>query len=329
MKALVRFVVGIWCVVIVASVDRWSTPAVADIPEPPEPPVLVSPADGATNVPLDPTLRWNPSRRARTYRLEVALDSGFTTMVTVQEELATTEYQLRNLNENTRYYWRVNASNEGGTSPYSSTFSFTTLRRIQPPAPPILQSPPRGARGVERNVTLRWNPVENAEFYTLQVATDSAFATKVLDTTYLRNTTLQLQGLAYQTRYYWRVRGANAAGDGEWSATWWFETEEEVTVSVGEERHSAVTVTSSHRDGSTYFAFTLPEAAMVTLRIFDAMGREVAVLIAEQLSAGMHQCQWSHSTVAGGVYYYRFDATPLVHAAHPTTVEAKPFVVLK
>jgi hypothetical protein len=96
-------------------------------------PSLVSPADGAVNVDLTPNYEWTAVSQSDTYYLEVAEDSGFSTIV-YTASVADTEHEgLTALEPLTTYYWRVTAMNPCGDSSPSSTFSFTT-RDI----PPIL-----------------------------------------------------------------------------------------------------------------------------------------------------------------------------------------------
>jgi len=63
---------------------------------------------------------------------------------------------------------------------------------------------------------------------------------------------------------------------------------------------------------STTIEFDLPSAAHVRLRVFDLLGREVASLVNEELSAGRHQAQWNASKMSSGVYFYQMEAGPFV-----------------
>ena len=56
----------------------------------------------------------------------------------------------------------------------------------------------------------------------------------------------------------------------------------------------------------TAISFRLPSKSYVLQKIFDMMGREVAVLVNEELAAGSHSCKWDASKVSSGVYFYRF-----------------------
>ena len=94
----------------------------------PAPPVLSSPADGARNVSRSPTLTWNASSGATSYRVQVATDPSFTALVFDQAGVTGTSVSLSGLGSRTLYYWHVNATGTGGTSAYSTTFSFRTRR---------------------------------------------------------------------------------------------------------------------------------------------------------------------------------------------------------
>ena len=58
---------------------------------------------------------------------------------------------------------------------------------------------------------------------------------------------------------------------------------------------------------STTIRYDLPRAANVTLRIFNALGQVVAVLVNREMEAGYHQVHWS-ATLPSGVYFYRLQA---------------------
>ncbi len=58
----------------------------------------------------------------------------------------------------------------------------------------------------------------------------------------------------------------------------------------------------------TTISFYLSHRASVTLKIVDAIGREVARLVDEELEAGTHTRQWSADKMPAGIYYYTLQA---------------------
>ena len=87
-------------------------------------PILLSPV-GTTDELRNPLLVWRASESATSYRVEVSLDSHFNSIV-LDSVVADTSLQLSPLAAETRFYWHVSASNEHGTSTFSTTASFTT-----------------------------------------------------------------------------------------------------------------------------------------------------------------------------------------------------------
>jgi hypothetical protein len=65
---------------------------------------------------------------------------------------------------------------------------------------------------------------------------------------------------------------------------------------------------------STIIEFSLPKAAFVTLKIYNLLGEEVATLISEQRSAGIHKLNWDARGLASGVYLYRLEAADFVNS---------------
>ena len=188
----------------------------------PAAPSLVTPADTAKNVQLPPTLSWSASTGATSYRLQVSTTNTFTSLVFDQPDIASTSQQVAGLVNNTVYYWRVNATNAGGTSDWSTIRSFTTIGAA--PTAPTLSSPSDGATGVSKAPTLGWSASSGATSYRVQVSTSSSFATFSVDQSGITATSYALSGLADSTLYYWRVSATNVAGTGSYSAVWSFRT---------------------------------------------------------------------------------------------------------
>ena len=94
----------------------------------PSAPALVSPANGAINIGVTPTLTWNATPQAGSYSIQIATDAGFSNIVDSASGIAGTSYTTGvSLNTSTTYYWRVWAENSCGIGAYSATWSFTTV----------------------------------------------------------------------------------------------------------------------------------------------------------------------------------------------------------
>jgi subtilisin family serine protease len=106
----------------------WSFTTTTAPPPPPAAPILSSPANGASNVPRTATLTWSASTGADSYRVQVSTASNFRTLVYDQSGITSTSTTVSGLGSRIRYYWRVNATNAGGTSAWSSVWNFRTVR---------------------------------------------------------------------------------------------------------------------------------------------------------------------------------------------------------
>jgi phosphatidylserine/phosphatidylglycerophosphate/cardiolipin synthase-like enzyme len=59
---------------------------------------------------------------------------------------------------------------------------------------------------------------------------------------------------------------------------------------------------------ATEIRFSVGTRAVVSLHVYDVLGREIATLVNDELPAGVYRVQWDAKEVAGGVYYYRMRA---------------------
>lgn len=62
----------------------------------------------------------------------------------------------------------------------------------------------------------------------------------------------------------------------------------------------------------TNISFTLPHEHDVTMKVFDILGREVATLVRERLSAGAYTVQFDGRELSSGVYFCRLEAGSFV-----------------
>jgi photosystem II stability/assembly factor-like uncharacterized protein len=59
---------------------------------------------------------------------------------------------------------------------------------------------------------------------------------------------------------------------------------------------------------TTMLSFTIPSSSLVTLKVFDVLGREVATLVNEDKAAGRYSVDWNAASYASGLYFYRLSA---------------------
>jgi photosystem II stability/assembly factor-like uncharacterized protein len=191
----------------------------------PTAPNLILPINGATNVSLNPTFDWDSTSPADYYTLQASLDTSFSNLEVFITSITQSFLPLVTpLDPNFKYYWRVNATNPAGTSPWSAKFNFIT--ELGPPAAPILLYPADGAIGINLTPTLDWIDDYSVTSYQVQLSQDSLFNTTLIDATGFNTSQYSVVSglLTNVATYYWRVRTTNSLGTGPWSEVWSFFT---------------------------------------------------------------------------------------------------------
>ena len=59
---------------------------------------------------------------------------------------------------------------------------------------------------------------------------------------------------------------------------------------------------------STNIEFALPEQAVVSLKVYNLLGREISTLVSGKLNAGIHKIEFDASGLSTGLYFYRIQA---------------------
>ncbi len=86
---------------------------------------LTSPANNAINQSTILTLSWPANSAATSYDIQVATDTGFTTII-YSGNVVGASYTLSGLADATTYYWRVKPKNAGCEGVYSAAYNFKT-----------------------------------------------------------------------------------------------------------------------------------------------------------------------------------------------------------
>jgi hypothetical protein len=283
----------------------------------PRAPILLSPENGSDQVPITPTLDWAGLIGVTRYRLQVSKNSGFDTLVVDDSTITSPSRQIGPLDNDTLYYWQVGAKNSAGWGDYSTVWSFTTI--IAVPQPPILSAPANGSVDIPVSPTLSWIASAGAATYRLQVSYSVGFGTLIFDDSTVATTSRQIGPLDNDTTYYWRVRAKNSSGSGSYSLVWNFRT---MTATSVERNGNGIP--TEYRLGqnfpnpfnpSTTITFELPEEAVVTIEIYDIMGRKLRTLLDVNKPAGYYRTVWDARDDVGrevstGMYIYRFNAAP-------------------
>jgi hypothetical protein len=205
----------------------------------------------------------------------------------------------------------------------------------------IIPNPPTGlvvTDSSSQTIAIKWRKNTEANFlrYRIYRNTIPNPITKVDSTTGgITDTSKTFTGLTNGIRYYFRVTAVDSAGNESGYSN---EVNAVPQSGVGIENNNIImpTVFSLEQNypnpfnPTTTIKYAIPNVGTqhaVSLRIFDLLGREVAVLVNETKSAGYDQVEW-HANVASGMYFYRLE---VVSTSDPDNrfVDTKKMLLLK
>lgn len=275
-----------------------SNDSVPNIPE------MINPANNANRITLDSNLIWSPVSGAVLYRLEIATDSNFSSPI-FSESIGTSSFTVKNVQLGLKkYYWRVYSNNGGHRSAYTPVRSFITSVSI-----PTLQFPANGAVDQPGNVQLKWNTVTGAASYHLHVATNAIFSPNaiVFDQKGIADTVKQMSGLQLSKKHYWRVSAETAEYEGAFAAQWNFFTGTSTRVEPEPGTPEEFSLEQNYPNPfnpSTKITFNTPESGFIRLKVFDVLGKVVAILMNEQKDAGTYTVEFNADNLVSGMYYY-------------------------
>ena len=254
-------------------------------------------------------LQWNSTPLTSAYRLQVGFDSTFAANVDVDTTLSDTTHTLGYLSGQRAYYWHANAMNAGGTGSFSGLWTFVSAV----PATPVLVYPGNYLPDVPVNPTLQWNKAAAAGPYCIQVSKSPLFDSAFVDSSGVVDTLLTLPNLDGYTIYYWRVRALNNVGPSQWSASFKFRTVMVTMVAAAEQLPQSYELRQNYPNPFnpyTTIEFSIPKEGFTSLRVYDLLGREAAILLNDVLVPGSYNVKFEGSSLTSGTYFYVLTSGP-------------------
>ncbi|MEO0558591.1 MAG: PKD domain-containing protein [Bacteroidota bacterium] len=182
-------------------------------------------------------------------------------------------------------------------------------------------------------VRLSWAAFQPVTEVDVEVARDPGFtdivASETLSGAEIQDGSFDIDlataGIAREAEYFWRARGRDRSGESVWSDTTRFYISSVVTSSEdvpSEELASALMLSVYPNPASaiTRLAVEAPRSGHQRVVLYDALGRQVAVLIDEERSAGLHELAIQTSGLPAGAYVVRLDASGEVITQRLTVV---------
>lgn len=239
---------------------------------PPQPPSLKDETGVTAN---SFTANWDPSSGATDYRIDVSLNSDFSSFFSTYNDLtvSTTSRTVGGLSPGTVYHYRVRAVNGSGASG-NSTSNVITL-----PAAPVATA---ATNLTSSSFRANWNGVTGADSYELDVSVKADFSSFVTQLTNLSASAIyaDISGLTGKTKYYYRVRAVNASGNSAYSNS----------ILAMDLDHNYIRTTDVTVAGKT--DVTSAEAGTVSERMikydfFDGLGRPAQSVSMQSSPSGM------------------------------------------
>lgn len=279
-------------------------------------PTLVSPATGDTGVNELPLLTWSVVSGATSYEYAFSTDVSFEAGVT-SGSVAETQFQLvQALAFETSYFWRVRATVDGTPGSWSTIGLFTTRANPTPdpvaPARVSLDTPANQATDVSVSTALSWLAANHADTYRVELYSDAQLSNRIAESETANTTFTPASPLAFSSSYYWRVRGINAVGNGEWSSLRLFTTQADPNQVP--EPPVAVTLTSpfTGTEGVAKSGATLEWSAIEQVTGYTVQISTVADFSTTLLNVSTEQTSYTITEASiefNTLYYWRVRAT--------------------
>ena len=182
---------------------------------------LTVPVTGLVATPAQTTctLAWDEVTGVKSYTYEVNTRDDFlgTSMASTPATTTLSSIPLTGLGSGVTYYWRVRATTPV-RSPYSDTMSFSTVIGVADISADY-GAPRPGATDVPTDAVFTWKEVSGAVSYLFQITEDLTFyetPSLLLEDATSTTNTYVVEGLAYSTIYYWRVKAIGATTESAW-----------------------------------------------------------------------------------------------------------------
>jgi hypothetical protein len=293
------------------------------VEEPPSAFDLISPVNGDTLDSLSVEFVWAPSTdpdfgdSVAFYRVFLALDSLFSIGV-VTEDATVTHLVWGNLDDDQTYWWRVEAFDTYGAGTLSNEVRWFHTYFCEMPSPFALLAPADSSQLPFGEVTFQWqasydpDPADSVTYTLHLVAGEFVLAhNAACDTCAMID--VGTLGLPDSVVAEWWVTAHSICPDTTIESTSRFHFYPPSAVSGHD-----VSVPAEYALHPNYpnpfnpvtsIRYDVKQTGAVSVRVFDLLGREVAVLVHGTVPAGSYTVTWDASGFPSGIYLCQMEAS--------------------
>ncbi|MBS1537637.1 MAG: SBBP repeat-containing protein [Bacteroidetes bacterium] len=236
------------------------------------PPVLEYPNDNQTKVSTTISLKWKATIGAKIYHVQISTLPLFPDFILDDSTLSSLSVSTSNLKVATQYYWQVRASDGISWSDWSEIRSFVTADAL--PGQVLLSTPQNQSKEQSVDQLFTWKILPNSAFYHFQLSKSSDFSVLISDDSALNVILKKVDGLEYNSRYYWRVQGNIEGVWGQWSDVWNFQTKvsDGVEDFTSNQKLKEILIVPSPVLNRDYVTILYPETYNCTITISSILG---------------------------------------------------------
>jgi hypothetical protein len=293
--------------------------------DPPTVASLIAPLDGSIQTDLIPNFYWteadDPDPMDHVFYTMNWWPMGMLPVIYSANTDSNSFTPEENLTDNSQFGWMVTANDIHGAESNSDSSYFYTDASPEPPLNFATITPANNAEGIATGVEFAWNetddpdPVEEISYRVVYASNWEDSSTYVYSET-LEDTSMVITFID-NSQYYWLVEALDSDG---------------FIVGSNENTPNTMVVGTLSIDGAdipevfalhqnypnpfnptTQIRYDLPEDAMVSITIYDLMGRSIKSLVNSNQSAGYRSVRWNATNnlgepVSAGMYIYTLQA---------------------
>jgi len=222
---------------------------------------------------------------------------------------------ITGLTNGTTWYWKVRGRySDNSVTTYSDIYHFTIQQGTIPSVQPLIGGPHNVVISTSAP-TFSWAipvPSSAGMKYELEYANNLNFNNSIKIEN-ISNQYAVVHGLNSYTKYFWRVRSKSANGSySYYSKIGNFNIDRVTEVAEMTDLPTKFSLNQNYPNPfnpSTKISFDLPEAARVTIKVYNTLGQLVATLASNEfLNAGSYERTFDASKLPSGMYIYQLNS---------------------